>query len=150
MAWPLNQTHRECFIQFMEPNPPLNNFGNLNVKTFSFYSSELKNITQLVDCISKINTGQLQDMATTSVRYRNTMKNMGLIVNTSGIFTLSSIGIEVLSYLSANNLTTVNINLPQNRNHALEIEKIIIYKLIDELIKGNTQGLCNNTADSRP
>ena len=36
-------------------------------------------------------------------------------------------------------------NLARCRAKLLEIEKIIIYKLIDELIKGNTQGLCNNT-----
>jgi 5-methylcytosine-specific restriction protein B len=145
MAWPLKQPHRESFIQFLEPNPPTNSHGNLNVNTFSFYSSELKNIKQLVDCIIKVNIGQLQGSDTSSVRYRNTMKNMGLIVNISGVYTLSSVGQKAMAYLTANSLTAANITLPQNKPHTLEIEKVIIDNLIDELIKGNSQGLCNAT-----
>jgi 5-methylcytosine-specific restriction protein B len=145
MAWPLTQIHKDSFIQFLEPNPPLNNHKNLNVNTFSFYSSELKNIKQLVDCIFKINTGQLQGIDTTSERYRNTMKKMGLIINTAGVFTLSKIGLFALNYLSTNSLSVNNIASQTNRNHALEIEKIIIDSLIDELIKGDSQGLCSIT-----
>lgn len=145
MAWPLTQPHRESFIQFLEPNPPTNSHGNLNVNTFSFYSSELKNIKQLVDCIIKVNTGQLQGTETSSVRYRNTMKNMGLIVNNSGVYTLSAIGQIAMTYLTENSLNNANITLPANKNHTLEIEKLIIDSLIDELIKGNLQGLCNAT-----
>jgi hypothetical protein len=145
MAWPLTQQHRDSFVQFLEPNPPLNSHHNLNVNTFSFYSSELKNITQLVDCIIEVNSGNLQGTDTTSVRYRNTMKNMGLIVNSAGVFSLSSIGLLVFTYLSTNSLTVTNISTPPNRSHALEIEKIIIDNLTDELIKGNPQGLCNDT-----
>lgn len=145
MAWPLTQPHRDSFIQFLEPNPPLNSHHNLNVKTFSFYSSELKNITQLTDCIIKINNGQLQGTDTSSIRYRNTMNNMGLIVNTTGVFTLSTIGMLILTYLTANGMNKTNIGLIPNRNHALEIEKIIIDRLIDELIKGNLHGYCSDT-----
>lgn len=145
MAWPLTQPHRESFIQFLEPNPPTNRHGNLNVNTFSFYSSELKNIKQLVDCIIKVNSGQLQGTDTSSVRYRNTMKNMGLIVNNAGGYTLSAIGQIAMAYLTANSLNDANITLPANKNHTLEIEKLIIDSLIDELIKGNLKGLCNDT-----
>lgn len=145
MTWPLTQPHRESFIQFLEPNPPKNKHHNLKVNTFSFYSSELKNITQLVDCIFKVNTGQLQGTDTTSVRYRNTMTNMGLIENSAGIFALSSIGLDVLNYLNTNGLTATNINQPANKSHTLEIEKIIIDSLTNELIKGNPNGLCNDT-----
>jgi 5-methylcytosine-specific restriction protein B len=145
MAWTLTQPHRESFIQFLEPNPPENSHGNLNVNTFSFYTSELKSIKQLVDFIIKINAGQLQGTDRASVRYRNTMKNMGLIVNTSGVYTLSSIGQIIMGYLTANSLTTANISLPANKSHTLEIEKLIIDSLIDELINGNLQGLCNAT-----
>jgi 5-methylcytosine-specific restriction protein B len=145
MAWTLTPEHRESFIQFLEPNPPKNHHGNLDSKTFSFYSSELKNIKQLVDCIIKISAGQLQGIDTASVRYRNTMKNMGLIVNTAGVHTLSSIGQIAMRYFTTNSLTAANISLPANRSHTLEIEKIIIDRLIDELIKGNTLELCNAT-----
>ena len=145
MAWTLTQPHRESFIQFLEPNPPANSHGNLNVNTFSFYTSELKSIKQLVDFIIKINAGQLQGTDRASVRYRNTMKNMGLIVNTTGVYTLSSIGQIAMGYLTANSLTTANISLPANKSHTLEIEKLIIDSLIDELINGNLQGLCNAT-----
>ena len=126
MAWTLTQQDRESFIQFLEPNPPANTHGNLNVNTFSFYTSELKSIKQLVDFIIKINAGQLQGTDRASVRYRNTMKNMGLIVNTSGVYTLSSIGQIAMGYLTANSLTTANISLPANKSHTLEIEKLII------------------------
>jgi hypothetical protein len=58
---------------------------------------------------------------------------------------LSSIGQIAMGYLTANSLTTANISLPANKSHTLEIEKLIIDSLIDELINGNLQGLCNAT-----
>jgi len=117
----------------------------LSINTFSFYISELKNIKQLVSCIIELDNGQLQGTDTSSVRYRNTMKNMGLIINTTGYYTLSYIGQNVMTYLTINNLTPDNIVQTENKDHTLEIEKIIIDNLINELINDNQHGLCGDT-----
>ena len=60
MAWSnLNQTMREAMIQFVEPNPPANSHGNISLKYISFYSSELKNLTQLVSTLDQISQGKM-------------------------------------------------------------------------------------------
>jgi hypothetical protein len=58
MAWTLTQQDRESFIQFLEPNPPANTHGNLNVNTFSFYTSELKKaLNSWLTLLSKLMLG---------------------------------------------------------------------------------------------
>jgi hypothetical protein len=145
MAWPLNQHSRDCFIQFLEPNPPVNNHSLLKIRHFSFYSSELKSLGQDLRTLVAIQNGNHQSNAITDVRYRNTLFNMGLISNNNGLFEVSVLGNNVIQYCNQNNINIPTFNDSTNRIVALEIEKNILTGLINELINGDPYSTCTDT-----
>src|SRR4051812_27325638 len=98
MAWPLTKQNKEAFIQFLEPNPPVNNHGLIKIRHFSFYSSELKSLGQDLRTLIAIQNGRHQSAAITDVRYRNTLFNMGLISENNGVFAPSSLGNQIIQY----------------------------------------------------
>jgi 5-methylcytosine-specific restriction protein B len=145
MAWPLTQQDIDSFIQFLEPNPPVNNHGLIKVRHFSFYSSELKSLGQDLRTLVSIQNGQHQSNAITDVRYRNTLFNMGLISNNNGDFVPSDLGNQVIQYCDQNNISIPSFNDSANRVLALDIEKKVLLGLISELIKGDPNSLCTDT-----
>jgi len=145
MAWPLTQQNKDAFIQFLEPNPPVNNHGLIKIRHFSFYSSELKSLGQDLRTLVAIQNGQHQSNVITDVRYRNTLSNMGLITDNNGVFVPSILGNQILQYCSQNNIVIPTFNDGSNRVAALEIEKNVLIGLISELIKDDPNLICTDT-----
>jgi hypothetical protein len=145
MAWPLTQKNKDAFIQFLEPNPPVNNHGLIKIRHFSFYSSELKSLGQDLRTLVAIQNGEHQTTVITDVRYRNTLSNMGLITEKNGVFIPSVLGNEILQYCGQKNIATSTFNDAANRVAALEIEKNVLVGLISELIKGDPNLICTET-----
>jgi 5-methylcytosine-specific restriction protein B len=145
MAWPLTTQEKDSFIQFLEPNPPVNNHGLIKIRHFSFYSSELKSLGQDLRTLVAIQNGKYQSNAKTDVRYRNTLYNMGLISENKSAFVPSILGINILEYCLQNNIIINTFNDATNRVDAFEIEKYILVGLINELIKGDLNLICTDT-----
>lgn len=145
MAWPLTEQEKESFIQFLEPNPPVNNHGLIKIRHFSFYSSELKSLGQDLRTLVAIQNGQYQSNVNTEVRYRNTLFNMGLISDNNGVFAPSILGIQILQYCGQTNIDIPSFTDAANRVVAFEIEKKVLIGLISELINGDPNFICTET-----
>ena len=145
MAWPLTQQDKDSFIQFLEPNPPKNNFGLIKIRQFSFYASELKSLGQDLRTLIAIQNGQYQGTTRSDLRYRNTLFNMGLITENNGIYTPSVLGSQIIQYCIQNAINITTFNDSVNRAEALEIEKMILSGLVNELINGDPNNICNQT-----
>ena len=144
MAWPLSPTDKEIFIQFLEPNPPTNNHGLLKIRFFSFYSSELKSLGQVLRVLLEIQGGGHRSDVITDVRYRNTLGNMGLISQANGEYRPSILGNDILEYCVENEIDISLFN-DSNRVVAVEIEKKILIYLVTQLIYEDPNNVCTPT-----
>ena len=102
MPW-LNSNQKDLFWQILEPNPPTNRRGNLGLRFASFYSSELKNVTQIVEQLKAIEAGTFGEGKDekTKQRYLNTLTNLGLVDVAGGTVAIRSPGEAVLEIVAA-------------------------------------------------
>lgn len=95
MPW-ISDSEKAIFFKFLEPNPPLNRKKNRLISHVSFYSTELKAISTLVNGLKTVNDGDLDLTIEAHKKWSNTLRNLDLIKKTPFIG-LTESGMELLS-----------------------------------------------------
>jgi len=131
MVW-MSDEQGMLFLHFLEVEPPVNSHGNLKNRYVCFYSSEMKNLKQIIETLEKIRSGDWVSLDSGAQnRYQNTLSNLALIKEAGNDAALSRYGIEVLEFMTTKNLTVSNLNHDnqENKEASKNIEKIILKSL---------------------
>lgn len=131
MPW-MSDAQGILLLHFLEIEPPVNSHGNLKNRYICFYSSEMKNLKQITETLEKITNGDwIRLDSGAQRRYQNTLSNLALIEGEGDDAALSPYGIEVLEFMTVNNLTVSNLNhdTQANKEASKNIEKIILKSL---------------------
>jgi hypothetical protein len=135
MAW-LNSPQKKLFRKFLNASPPLNRHGNITTRYNCFYSSELKNLKQCIACLKQIKSGRLRGGDRSSVRYRNSLTNWGLIHTTpKGTLCLSEAGKAILDYIRKKRGPVAQIALVD----IVALDSIIFAYLIKQAMKRDVE-----------
>jgi len=128
-------TKEQCIslLKFLEISPPLRK-GLLKIDHLSFYSSELKNLKQILDLLNQTESVGWSNIPTTrtetKTRYANTLQNLGLLIESNGDLILTTTGKAWLEYTSANLLSPSDILETKNVSHAIELERLTLSNLL--------------------
>lgn len=110
---------------------------NLKLRHFSFYSSELKNLKQILAyLLVAADEGWVSfstESSTTKVRYANTLKNLALLVEEGENLVLSATAKRLVEYATDRGLTPINLVSLDYAQHAIEFEAIILDNLLSIL-----------------
>ena len=134
MGW-LSNRQRELFAQFLEPNPELNNHKGLETLRLSFYTSEMKAVSQIVTQVQDVVKGTFGQGAKdekTKERYRNTLANLGLVTDDDRPTPLAH---AVLDVVAARGWTAAT--LPSSGSELSDaIDPVIFRGVLDRLLDG--------------
>ena len=128
-------TEQEClsFLKFLEISPMLNNHGNLKTHFFCFYISELKNLKQTLSLLLETQKLGWDKYITndpkTKERYKNTLINMGLLIEVEGELILSSTALKLIDFSVQNNITPDDLVNNDLSNIMIDFEFIILENL---------------------
>ena len=132
MSW---VTEQEClsFLKFLEISPTLNNHGNLKTHFFCFYISELKNLKQTLSLLLEAQKLGWDKYITndpkTKERYKNTLINMGLLIEVDGELILSNTALKLIDFSVQNNITPDDLVNNDLSNVMIDFEFIILENL---------------------
>lgn len=134
MPW-MSKDEGQLLVRFLEPLPPRNSHGNLKTSYVCFYSSEMKNLKQVMDTLETISTGGWQELDEGSrKRYQNTLINLGLIIIGEGDPVISSYGQALVQLAEHNEYTSDQLVDSVDRQPAFKYEKLILRNLIDIIL----------------
>jgi hypothetical protein len=119
MPW-ISDSEKAIFFKFLEPNPPLNRRSNRKVTHISFYSSEMKSVSTLINGLNITNQGTLDLSTVPHQRYANTLSNLDLLKNSNVV-----------------GLTESGINLLASGLSGLDADEFIFQSLMDKLKYAN-------------
>ena len=131
VAW-ISDEQGMLLLHFLEIEPPVNSHGNLKTRYVCFYSSEMKNLKQIIDTLEKIISGDWKSLdSDVQKRYQNTLLNFALIKGEGNNATLTEYGFEVLEFMETNSLEASKLNheTKDNKEASKNIEKIILKSL---------------------
>jgi hypothetical protein len=136
-------TNEQCIslLKFLEISPPIRK-GLLKIDHLSFYSSELKNLKQILELLSQTSNVGWDNIpierTETKTRYANTLQNMGLLIESNGDLILTTTGDTWLKYTAVNSLSPSDILDAENVSHAIELERLTLRNLLS-IIKDDAQ-----------
>ena len=135
MPW-ITEPQLENLVRFLEPEPPLNPRGNLQLAYLGFYQSELKGLGQTINYLRSVQDGtadlNANDRAT--IRYRNTLQDLALIANTDDKWQISVSGQQLLQIASDRGIDPGTLTDEASREVAVELETTIFQSLLNEVL----------------